>query len=90
MFSNAKTKKIVGRLFVGLACVLMLSALYLESYFVNTLSRAPQVSVGRTVPHNVHGTVVYLTEWENSEFRWLFYGAMTCAVCGGLLLNKTA
>lgn len=88
MFTNARTKKIVARLFIGLACVLMLSAGYLESYFVNSFPRAPQASVGRTVPHHVHEAVVYLTEWENSAFRWLFYGAMTCAVCSGLLLKQ--
>jgi hypothetical protein len=87
---NNKVKKIVAGGLLGLAFVLASYWLYLYSYYVNTFPKVSQIAVGRIVPLKVHGTVVYLTERESSELRWLFVGAMACGICGGALWKKAS
>ena len=64
--------------------------LYLERHYVSTYPKAPQVAVGRTVPLNVHGTVIYLTEQEDLALTRLWVGLSICSVCGGLLWKHSS
>jgi len=90
MSINNKVKKIVAGTLIGLTCVLMSYWLYLQGHYVNTYPKTPQVSVGSIVPLNVHGTIVYLTEREDSELSWVFIGAMACGICGGALWKRAS
>ncbi len=85
-----KYKKFSGGLLIGVACFLGTFWLYLQSYYANEYPRTPNISIGRVVPLNVHGTVVYLTETEQSTLTWVFLGAMVCGVCGGALWKQAS
>ena len=90
MPNDKEVKKLVAIFLIGLAGISVSYWLYLNSSYVNTFPRAPQASVGRIVPLNVHGTVVYLTEREDSRLTWLFVGSIVCAACGGALWKKAS
>jgi hypothetical protein len=87
---NNKGKKIIAGGLLGMAFVLAAFWLYLHSYYVNSFPKVPQIALGRIVPLNVHGTIVYLTERESSELTWLSVGAMACGICGGALWKKAS
>lgn len=76
-----------AKLLLVLGVTLMAYSFYLHSYYANNYPRSPQVTTCRTVPLNVHGTVVYLTEQESSRLTWIFLGAMVCGLCGGAILK---
>lgn len=87
---DKKVKKIVAGFLLGLALMLASYWLYLHSYYVSTFPKETQAAVGRIVPLNVHGTVVYLTEQEDSGLTWLFVAAMACGIGGGLLWKQAS
>ncbi len=85
-----KIRRISAGFLICVACLLGAYWLYLQSYYANEYPRMPNVSIGRIVPLNVHGTIVYLTEKEQSTLTWVFWGAMACAVCGGALWEQAS
>jgi hypothetical protein len=65
-----KVKKIVG---VGAAVVLIaawFASVILENTYVN-YPRSPDPQEGRTVAHEVKGTIVYITERQLELLSWL-------------------
>jgi hypothetical protein len=72
---------------LGLGC----SAFYLGLivHYSNVLPRTPQPQLGRIYPINNHGTVVYLTEHEQSELTLLFFAAFGFGISGGVLFASS-
>lgn len=85
-----KFRKITAGFLICVACLLGTYWLYLQSYYANEYPRTPNVSIGKIVPLNVHGTIVYLTKKEQSTLTWVFLGAMACGVCGGALWRQAS
>lgn len=80
-----RIRKIFLVFFGALFSIDVLVLVYLNVSYKATLPRVPSVSVGRTIPHNVHGTVVYLTEEESKRLeylRWLGFGSF--AIIGAI------
>ncbi len=67
---------------LGLGCVASSAAL--QSHYAKILPRHTQPELDRTQPLNVHGRVIYLTEREDAELGWLFFGGMFVAALGGI------
>lgn len=81
--------KPLANILVILGIVLGLSLVYLEGHYANILPKEPKQSEGRTYLLNVHGTVVYLTGYENNLLNYFQYGALACGLCGGFLWEKS-
>jgi hypothetical protein len=50
-----------------------LGRIYLRIHYAQTLSAQPQPNIGRIVPHNYKGLVVYLTQQEASLLNYLWW-----------------
>jgi hypothetical protein len=46
---------------------------YLYDFYGRTRPRQPEPSLGRIIPLNNHGTVVFLTKGEDNLLIWIFY-----------------
>jgi IS4 transposase len=53
-----KYRRFFAVFLICVACLMDTYWLYLQSYYANEYPRTPNVSIGRIVPLNVHGTVV--------------------------------
>jgi hypothetical protein len=72
---------------LGLGCSFFYAGLIV--HYSNVLPRTPQPQLGRIYPINNHGTVVYLTEHEQSELTWLSFAALGFGISGGVLFAST-
>ena len=67
---------IVKRTFVivllSIALTSIGSCIYLSFLYTSTRPREPQPELQRIYPLNIHGTIVYLSEEEDSQLKWLF------------------
>jgi hypothetical protein len=52
----------------------LVSRIYLDMSYHDTRPTAPDSFLGRTVPYNVHGRVVYLTMEESNQLEYLHWG----------------
>lgn len=86
---NGLVKRFAAVLLIalGLGCFAFHAGLVV--HYSNVLPRTPQPQLGRTYPINNHGTVVYLTEHEQSELTWLFFAAFAFAISGGVLFASS-
>lgn len=79
------TKKILAFL-LG---IIWVGALFFRVYLINeygrTLPSEPQPSVGRVIKLDNHGTLVFLTQEEDSQLTWIFVGGMACGICAGII-----
>jgi hypothetical protein len=66
----------------GLGCCLSSAAL--TFYYAKILPGYARPELGRTMPLNVHGRVVYLTEREDADLGWLLFGGMFVGMLGGI------
>ncbi|MFA7239237.1 MAG: hypothetical protein WC091_03930 [Sulfuricellaceae bacterium] len=66
-------RKIIIVLIAGIFLAALLFTVYLNLSYQRNLPRSPQPNIGRTFPHNVHGSVVYLTESEKNQLDVLFW-----------------
>ena len=65
-------KKIIAIFIIVLSFTCILSWIYLEyDYAFHRIQKA-QPELGRIYPHNVHGTIVYLTQQEDLQLKYLF------------------
>lgn len=85
---DRKLRMIISKVMLVLGASLMSLSFYLHSYYANTYPKVPEVANCRVIPLNVHGTIVYLTEQENSTLTWIFLGAIACGLCGGVLWKQ--
>jgi hypothetical protein len=71
-----KVKKVVVIVLASIFMLDILITVYLNVSYMHSRPTAPDAALGRTVAHNVHGTVVYLTEDEVSRLGYLHWGAL--------------
>ena len=83
-----KVKKILMILLLGIWIFSLSYRTYLFSEYGHTLSQVPLPNVGRIIPLNNHGTIVYLTKQEDSQLNWILIGGMACGICAGLLFKN--
>jgi hypothetical protein len=78
-------KKIIAVLLIvlGLGCLIFRAGLIV--YYSDALPRVPQSELGRIVPLNNHGTIVYLTELEQSVLTWMFFVGLALGLLGGIV-----
>lgn len=67
-----KLKKIIAIIIVTIIFTCLGLYSYLSNHYICTLPEKPQPEIGRIYPFDVHGTIVYLTQQEDSQLRWLF------------------
>jgi uncharacterized membrane protein len=82
------TLKFFALLFIlpGLAG-LIVSAM-ISTHYLDTMPRSPVIQELRTVPRNIHGTVVYQTEKEDRKLNEIEYGSVGVVLIG-LVLGLT-
>jgi hypothetical protein len=81
-------RKITSGVFFGLFGATILLHWYLYGYYGRTRPREPALDFGRTIPLNDHGTIVYLTEGENSLLTWTFFGQFAFGIVGGFFFQN--
>jgi hypothetical protein len=58
-------RQIAAPILMGMMPVLLISSVWLQTYYANTRPEQPVADCGQAIPLNVHGTVVYLTRKED-------------------------
>jgi len=66
---------------------LIVSAM-ISTHYLDTMPRVPIVQQFRTVPRNIHGTVIYQTAREDRRLNEIEYGSV-CVFLIGLALGLT-
>jgi hypothetical protein len=80
-----KIKKIVLNSAVDIFTVAWFAFGLLENSYVY-YPRSPRPEEGKTVPHEVKGIVVYITEWEQRRLSWLAWIEVGSAAIAGLVI----
>jgi hypothetical protein len=80
--AHLATLKLFALLFIlpGLAG-LIISAM-ISTHYLDTMPRVAVLEQSRTVPRNIHGTVVYQTEKENFQLNEIEYGSVAVFLIG--------
>jgi hypothetical protein len=81
-----KVRKILGYTCGILCAASALLEWELYAYYGKTRPTGPQPSLGRTVPLNNHGAIVFLTAGENDLLTAAFFGQLLFWIPGALLL----
>jgi hypothetical protein len=71
--------KIVGRI----AAAVLIIAIFVYAYFLNTyiyFPRSPSPEAGRTVPFEVKGIIVYITQQQSDQLHWLLWATISSGV----------
>jgi hypothetical protein len=66
-------RKIIIAFMLTLFITALLLSVYLNISYQHKLPRSPQPNIGREIAHNIHGTIVYLTESEKKQLDALFW-----------------
>lgn len=66
-------RKIIIALMAGIFMIALLFTVYLYNSYRQTQIYSLQPNVGRVIPFNVHGTIVYLTASEKNRLDVLFW-----------------
>jgi len=75
-----KYKKVIAIVIVTVVFVSLGLYVYLNYHYAYTRSGVPQADIQRTYPLNVHGTIVYLTEQEDSQLKWIYRTMMASII----------
>ncbi len=67
-----KYKKAIAFVIVTVIFVSLGLYVYLNYHYAYTRPGQPQADIQRTYPLNIHGTIVYLTEQEDSQLKWIY------------------
>lgn len=62
----------------------------LYAYYAGSRPRYPEPSLGRTIPLNFHGRIVYLTSWEDHSVWWPLIGLAAFGGLSGIFLTSAS
>ena len=81
------TRKFVGWLLVGVGAGCGLTFLGLVAFYTQTQPRSPSPEIGQVIPMNDHGTVVFLSSFQNFWLTFLLIATPLVLVVAGLVLS---